>query len=65
MNVRRILNAERAKPQRSGPFSIRLPISWLRSGRVIFAPFGAWEKAQNGVAHHLPTSEFEFAVDVA
>jgi hypothetical protein len=26
----------------------------------VFAPFGRWEKAQDGVAHYMPVKEFEF-----
>jgi hypothetical protein len=39
---------------------IELPFT---AGRVIFAPFGDWGKAQDGVAYNLPTSSFEFALD--
>ena len=39
--------------------------SFFTSGRATFAPFGKWEKAQDGVAYNLPTSDFEFALDFA
>ncbi len=35
------------------------------AGRVEFAPFGDWERAEEGVAYNIPTSEFEFSVDLA
>lgn len=35
------------------------------AGRAVFAPFGKWEKAQDGVAYNIPTSEFEYSVDFA
>ncbi len=34
------------------------------AGRVIFAPFGKWDKAQDGVAYNIPVEEFEYAVDL-
>lgn len=40
----------------SGPYS---------AGRVVFAPFGKWEKAQDGVAYNIPTSEFQYSLDFA
>ena len=35
------------------------------AGKVVFAPFGEWGKAQDGVAYNLPTSSFEFTLDFA
>lgn len=35
------------------------------AGRVVFAPFGKWEKAQDGVAYNIPASEFEYSLDFA
>lgn len=40
----------------NGPFT---------AGKAVFAPFGKWEKAQNGVAYNLPVSDFEFDVELA
>jgi hypothetical protein len=39
--------------------------AFFTAGRAIFAPFGKWEKAQDGVAYNLPISDFEFALDFA
>lgn len=35
------------------------------AGRCYLAPFGSWEKAQDGVAYNLPSSEFDFALDLS
>ena len=32
----------------------------FNAGRAIFAPFGNWEKAEEGFAYNIPSSEFEF-----
>lgn len=40
----------------SGPFN---------AGRAIFAPFGDWSKALDGVAYNIPTNEFEYSIDFA
>jgi len=37
--------------------------SVFTAGRAIFAPFGKWKKAEDGVAYNLPTSDFEVALD--
>lgn len=34
----------------------------FNAGRVIFAPFGKWESAQDGVAYNIPTEKFEFSI---
>ena len=39
--------------------------TFFTAGRAIFAPFGKWEKAQDGLAYNLPTSDFAFALDFA
>lgn len=39
--------------------------SVFTAGRAVFAPFGKWEKAQDGMAYNIPTSEFKFSVDFA
>ena len=39
--------------------------SIFTAGRAIFAPFGKWDKAQDGVAYNLPTSDFEYDLDFA
>lgn len=33
------------------------------AGRAVFAPFGKWEKAQDGVAYNIATSEFSYSID--
>jgi len=33
------------------------------AGRIIFAPFGKWEKAEEGVAYNIPIEEFKFSID--
>lgn len=33
------------------------------AGRAVLAPFGKWEKAQDGVAYNIPSNEFEFTMD--
>jgi hypothetical protein len=35
-----------------------------KAGRAVFAPFGDWGKAQDGVAYNIPTPGFEFPVDL-
>ena len=35
------------------------------AGRVIFAPFGKWESAKDGVAYNIPTEQFEFSITYA
>lgn len=35
------------------------------AGRAIFAPFGEWGKAQDGVAYNIPVQEFKFSIDLA
>ena len=32
------------------------------AGRVVFAPFGDWGRAQDGVAYNLPSSEFKYSI---
>jgi len=32
------------------------------AGRVTFAPFGLWDKAEDGVAYNIPTEKFEFSI---
>ena len=32
------------------------------AGSAIFAPFGRWEKAQDGVAYNIPTEEFDYSL---
>ena len=32
----------------------------FNAGRAIFAPFGKWEKAEEGFAYNIPSKEFEF-----
>jgi len=34
------------------------------AGRATFAPFGKWEKAQDGVAYNIPVEEFDFTIDL-
>ncbi len=34
------------------------------AGQAVFAPFGKWEKAQDGVAYNLPVSDFEFNLEL-
>jgi hypothetical protein len=40
----------------TGPFS---------AGRCVFAPFGRWEAAQDGVAYNIPVSEFDYEIRIA
>lgn len=35
------------------------------AGRVVFAPFGKWEKALDGFAYNIPVKEFDYSVDFA
>lgn len=35
------------------------------AGRAILAPFGRWDKAEDGVAYNLPATEFEYSIDLA
>jgi hypothetical protein len=37
---------------------------YYTAGRAIFAPYGKWEEAEAGFVYHLPTSEFEFSIDI-
>ena len=34
----------------------------FNAGRIIFAPFGQWEKAEEGFAYNIPTEQFEFSL---
>lgn len=36
--------------------------SQFSAGRVIFAPFGEWDKAQDGVAYNIPVEQFKFSI---
>lgn len=36
--------------------------SQFNAGRVIFAPFGKWEKAQDGFAYNIPVEQFDFSI---
>jgi hypothetical protein len=36
--------------------------SQFNAGHIIFAPFGKWDKAQDGVAYNIPTEEFKFSI---
>jgi len=40
----------------------KIPFS---AGRVIFAPFGKWEKALDGFAYNIPVKEFDYSIDFA
>ncbi len=35
------------------------------AGRVVFAPFGLWEKALDGFAYNIPVKDFDYSVDFA
>jgi hypothetical protein len=35
------------------------------AGFADFAPFGKWEKAEEGVAYNIPTSEFDYSIGFA
>lgn len=35
------------------------------AGYADFAPFGKWEKAEEGVAYNIPTEEFDYSIDFA
>lgn len=35
------------------------------AGRAVFAPFGKWEKAEEGVAYNIPTEQFDYSIDFA
>lgn len=37
--------------------------SYYTAGRAVFAPFGKWEKARDGVAYNIPTQEFDYTID--
>ncbi len=39
--------------------------SGYTAGRAVFAPFGKWDKAQDGVAYNIPTKEFDYSIDFA
>lgn len=34
----------------------------FNAGRVTFAPFGQWDKAEDGVAYNIPTEQFKFSI---
>lgn len=34
------------------------------AGRAVLAPFGKWEKAEEGFAYNIPTNQFRFSVDL-
>lgn len=34
------------------------------AGSAVFAPFGEWDKAEEGVAYNIPSSEFKFTIDI-
>lgn len=34
------------------------------AARLYFAPFGKWEKALDGFAYNIPTSEFDYSIDL-
>lgn len=36
--------------------------SQFNAGRIIFAPFGEWDKAEDGVAYNIPTEQFKFSI---
>lgn len=38
--------------------------SYFTAGKVVFAPFGKWDKAQDGVAYNIPVTEFEYSVEI-
>jgi len=43
-----------------------LNLDWgFTAGRAVLAPFGNWDKAQDGVAYDLPTSDFSYSIDYA
>ena len=35
------------------------------AGRIVFAPFGKWEKALDGFAYNIPVKEFAYSMDFA
>lgn len=35
------------------------------AGKLEFAPFGKWEKAEEGFAYNIPTSEFKYSINFA
>ena len=35
------------------------------AAKLEFAPFGKWEKAEEGFAYNIPTSEFKYSIDFA
>lgn len=39
-------------------------IYMFNAGRVDFAPFGKWEKAEEGFAYNIPSKEFQFEIKI-
>lgn len=34
------------------------------AGKAVLAPFGKWEKAEEGFAYNIPTKEFRFSIEL-